>query len=259
MVRAGRSAGNRRSTDPEPLLPALPEVGRVPVQLEVEGPGQDFLRVVDLGDHGALAPEFVRRVAEGVLRGLAAAHGQSIIHRDMKPGNVLIGSDGTPKVTDFGIAGFLHEAREHARIIMGTPGYLAPEAYRSGSFDARTDLFAVGVLLAECLLGEDVFPGRNTAQIIARTQAREVVLPETVREAMPTELEHLLRALLAKAPDARPASAEEALGILGVELETSGLVPTVGAGRVEASGIRSRNDSDRDVATARIDLGAEGN
>lgn len=157
-----------------------------------------------------LAPKVVAEVAQSILRGLRAAHERGVIHRDIKPANILVARDGSIKVSDFGIAGLLDRA-DGEKIIKGTPGYLAPETYRTAEFGVATDLFAVGVVMVECLTGRQVFSGRNTAQIITRTSVQDVSLPENIVSHVPDSMRELIDALLAKDPARRPPSAEAAL------------------------------------------------
>ncbi len=149
-------------------------------------------------------------IADGVLAGLQAAHDAGIIHRDIKPANVLIDETGVVKVTDFGIAGSIQLKDKNTHVIMGTPGYIAPECYQSQGYSEKTDLFAVGVLMLECLTGNMVFAGRSTEQIMSRTQIKDVRLPATLEKTMPEPMKQLIEGLLRKDPDQRIDSAENA-------------------------------------------------
>ncbi len=161
-----------------------------------------------------LSPKVVADAADAILRGLRAAHNQGVIHRDIKPANILVASDGSIKVSDFGIAGLLSRSGEGERVIMGTPGYLAPETYLTAEFGVATDLFAVGVVMVECLTGTMVFAGRNTAQIITRTSSKDVSLPPEIAAHVPRPMQELITSLLEKKPAKRPASADDALQLL---------------------------------------------
>jgi hypothetical protein len=162
-----------------------------------------------------MSPRRVAEIAEGVLKALVAAHKEDVIHRDIKPGNILVTRDGIIKLSDFGIASYRRQvASGDEGLVLGTPGYLAPECYKQNSFDARTDLFALGVTLVECLTGATPFGGRNLQQIITRTSMRDVIIPSSVRRDMPEMMVDWIGRLLSKNPLERINSASEALNEL---------------------------------------------
>ncbi len=96
-----------------------------------------------------------------ISRGLAAAHAHDLVHRDIKPGNVLLGHDGAIKIADFGLATFLSLLHDAPGKVFGTPGFLAPEALRGQPIDERTDLYAMGVVLFRALAGR--YPVHGTS------------------------------------------------------------------------------------------------
>ena len=100
-----------------------------------------------------------------VLDALACAHGLGIVHRDVKPANILLLADGRVKMTDFGISRLDTSALTQAGSVIGTPSYMSPEQCRGEAVDARSDLFSAGVVLYELLSGERPFAGRNTTEI----------------------------------------------------------------------------------------------
>lgn len=196
----------------------------------VEGNSLDQ-RIRDLGPQSW---ETTEAIARGMLRGLVKAHGKDVIHRDIKPANVLLGVDGDVKISDFGIAGFMSRGSGRENAVMGTPGYIAPESYHTGEYGPKTDLFAVGVVIVECLLGQNVFAGRNTAQVIARTQSKDVLLPSFIAVGIPEAGRKLIDGLLEKNPDRRIGSALEGLEMLdentketAIEKETSDAISEV--------------------------------
>ena len=116
-----------------------------------------------LAQQGALTSKQVVPLGLGIARGLAAAHEHAVIHNDVKPANILLGYQGSIKVTDFGIAGAITaEAKED--IVYGTPGFVPPETIRGEGFDLRGDLFALGAVLYECLTGRRPFGGARRAR-----------------------------------------------------------------------------------------------
>ena len=143
---------------------------------------------------------------------LSVAHQESLIHRDLKPNNLILDADGSVKVLDFGLAVTLDVA-DFSKITrtgqsVGTPAYMAPEQIMASMSSPQTDLYALGCTLHEMLTGQRVFTG-STAYSVMNRQVQDPPRPvRTIRPEVPAELERLLLTLLAKKPDDRPASAE---------------------------------------------------
>lgn len=212
---------------------------------------------------GTLSPEQAMKVADSVLAGLSEAHAAGIIHRDIKPGNVLINRRGVVKVTDFGIASSVQMGRQRRHVVMGTPGYIAPECYRAQGYSEQTDLFAVGVLIVECLTGRQVFAGRSTQQIMTRTQAKDVRLPDPLLARIEGPLLSLIDGLLKKDPRERIASADEARALIQSEvsrlpddvlLDNTVKTPPEDAADPMDSSIAETTEVQLDEETRRIDL-----
>ncbi|HEX8441182.1 protein kinase domain-containing protein [Archangium sp.] len=151
-------------------------------------------------------------IMRGVAGGLAHAHEHHIVHRDLKPSNVFIGKQGTVKLLDFGLAWLSPEdgaAVPHLPTA-GTPPYMAPEQWRGGKVDERTDLWAAGIMLYELLTGELPFPGALVDELRERVLSpAPMPSPRERHPEIPWELESLLAVLLAKDPDKRLLSAAE--------------------------------------------------
>jgi serine/threonine-protein kinase len=145
-------------------------------------------------------------VVAQVASGLQTAHGAALVHRDIKPGNLLLAADGQVKITDFGIA---HVAGSvpvtSTGIVMGTPAYIAPERVSGASATPASDLYSLGVVAYECLAGTAPFTGKPLEVAVAH---RDLPLPP-FPHAVPAEVARLVGELTAKDPAARPASAEE--------------------------------------------------
>ncbi len=182
----------------------------------VEGPSLERL----LTDRGRLTPDEVIPLGAAIARGLEAAHRRGIVHRDVKPANVLLGVDGTIKVTDFGIADLQAAAAAAADdgTVFGTPGYLAPECLHGEPFTSAADLFGLGVVLYFCLSGTHPFVGRNVEEVMRATLFSRVrPLGRQVAE-LPPELEALVARLLDRDPARRVANGGGA-GAVAAELE----------------------------------------
>ncbi|MEU3315751.1 serine/threonine-protein kinase [Streptomyces sp. NPDC006662] len=159
----------------------------------------------ELRHRGRLPVDEVERVAAGALAGLAAAHAAGIVHRDVKPANVLLSTDGRVMLTDFGIALAATDTALTAEgVVIGTPGYLAPELWRGAKPGAPADLFALGVTLYEAVEGEPPFPRHNPTAALT---------DPPLSPAHAGRLAPLLVNLLEKDPERRP-DADNALARL---------------------------------------------
>jgi serine/threonine-protein kinase len=151
------------------------------------------------------------RIAGQVLAALGAAHTSGIIHRDVKPANVLFAADGTVKLADFGIAKAMADAGADLTLtgqVIGTPKYLAPEQAVGGRATARSDVYAVGVLLYEMVTGEAPFVGETPEATIAAHQRAPVPSLRARRPDAPDEFVGVVEHALAKDPAQRYASAD---------------------------------------------------
>ena len=164
---------------------------------------------------GALTVRESVRILTGVLRGLAAAHREGLIHRDVKPENVLLGQDGSVKVTDFGLA---REASTLSRTdfghVLGTIHYLAPEQLHGQRADERSDVYAVGLVLVDLLTGRRAMQGETHAQVAAMHANGAVPLASERVSTVPLEMDRLIARATALDPTDRPGSAGEFLAEL---------------------------------------------
>ena len=159
---------------------------------------------------GRMAPERVRDVGLQVLRALAAAHELGIVHRDVKPGNVLDAGVGTWKVADFGIAKWVHadETLTGTGELLGSPSYLAPERIEGEQAGPASDLYAVGVLLYEALVGRKPFDGDDPFALATAIRNGEYEPPTTVRPDVDPTIAAVIERAMRLDPRDRYESAE---------------------------------------------------
>lgn len=164
---------------------------------------------------GALSVQEAFDTAEAILDALAAAHRNNLVHRDIKPENVLISSEGRIKLADFGLARAVTEVTSTTTgTILGTVAYLAPELILTGECDARTDVYSVGILLYEMLVGAQPYTGGTPIQVAYRHVNEDVPAPSRAEPQLPAEIDALVCALAARDPDDRPRDATAALDLL---------------------------------------------
>ncbi|HEY7537957.1 MAG TPA: protein kinase, partial [Gaiellaceae bacterium] len=147
--------------------------------------------------------------ARQILGGLAFAHRHGIVHRDIKPHNIVVGRDGRLKVTDFGIARSGSSQMTEVGSIVGTAQYLSPEQARGSAVDARSDLYSLGIVLYEMLTGKVPFTGDAPVEIAMKHLSETPEPPSALRTAVPHDLDAIVMRALAKDPEQRYATAEE--------------------------------------------------
>jgi serine/threonine-protein kinase len=166
---------------------------------------------------GRLSPSRVLEILLQLAEALDAAHRHGIVHRDLKPDNVLIAVDGRLKVVDFGIARSLtpgtgeRPALTKTGMLLGTPGYMAPEQIRGEAVDARADVFAFGVIAYELVTGEHPFGGSDPASLVERLVAERSPLAQALH---PPALDAIVRRCLRGDRDGRYASGTDLLDAL---------------------------------------------
>src|SRR6058998_3963748 len=147
--------------------------------------------------------------ARQIVGALAFAHRNGIVHRDIKPHNIVVGSDGRLKVTDFGIARSGASQMTEAGSIVGTAQYLSPEQARGAPVDPRSDLYSLGIVLYEMLTGNVPFTGDTPVEIAMKHLSQVPEPPSKLRSEVPHDLDAIVMRALAKDPDQRYSSAEE--------------------------------------------------
>ena len=165
-----------------------------------------------------LAPKEAARLVETLAQAVQAAHDKGVIHRDLKPGNVLMAEDGTPKVVDFGLAKQMDAAGQtQSGAVMGTPSYMAPEqaAGQVKEIGPATDVYALGAILYECLTGRPPFKGPTMLDTLTQVQSNEPVRPRQLQPTTPRELEAICLKCLEKQPRRRYGAAADLAADLG--------------------------------------------
>jgi len=170
-------------------------------------PGESLKERIARG--GLAAAEAVRIAAE-VAEGLAKAHENGIVHRDIKPGNIMVTTDGRAKILDFGLAKFAGEARlTRTGTTVGTVAYMSPEQARGDEVDARTDVWSLGVILYEMAAGALPFARDSEPAILHAILYEEPAAVKALRTGFPPRIGDVIRKALAKDPRRRYASARE--------------------------------------------------
>ncbi|MCW2777104.1 MAG: serine/threonine protein kinase [Frankiales bacterium] len=183
---------------------------------------RDLLRT-----QGAQAPARAVALLEPVLRALAAAHAGGLVHRDVKPENVLLGDDGRIKVADFGLARAVEASTLTATtgLMMGTAAYMAPEQVDTGEADPRSDVYAAGVVLFELLTGAPPYGGNSSVRVAYRHVHEDVPAPSTLVAGIPPSLDELVVRATRRDPAARPPDAGAFLAELQHVRELLPVVP----------------------------------
>jgi len=225
-----------------------------------------------LDRRGKLSDREVFDIARSVAQGLAHAHRNGLLHRDLKPGNILIGPDGQLKIADLGLAAPIDEKGSSGGKIQGTPRYISPEQVLGDEIDGRCDLYSLGATLYHCLCGHPPFTGDTIVEIFEK-HLKERPVPVATATGRPTQLDSIVDKLLRKNPVNRFDSADILIEAIDEAEATSGLAsPRIApkgrrrvgsgssttrpsrprsSGSVKRSGYRSRN-----TLMSKIGLGA---
>ncbi len=160
-----------------------------------------------------------------ILDGLSAIHGASIVHRDMKPANIMLTASGGVKLTDFGIARFTKMDRTGAGMI-GTPTYMAPEQFSGDDVDSRSDVYATGVILYELLTGRQPYRGGGITAVMMANKGESVPAPSNLTPDLPAALDMVVMTAICPDPKGRYNSAAEMRDALLAAVSTHGATLT---------------------------------
>jgi hypothetical protein len=163
--------------------------------------------------HEIMSPRDAASLVESLARAMHAAHDRNVVHRDLKPANVLLAADGTPKITDFGLARQLDSdsGQTQSGAVLGTPSYMAPEQASGHAREAgpSVDIYALGAILYTCLTGRPPFQGKSIFETLDQVRNEEPVPPSRVRSKVPHDLETICSKAMSKEPARRYASAAD--------------------------------------------------
>ncbi|WP_026819656.1 Stk1 family PASTA domain-containing Ser/Thr kinase [Arthrobacter castelli] len=174
-------------------------------------PGRTLRALIE--DRGRLQPRLALALLDAVVDGLAAAHDAGLVHRDVKPENVLLADDGRIKVGDFGLARAVSTSTNTGTLI-GTVAYIAPELVTGGSADERSDIYSVGIMLYEMLTGHHPYTGDIPIQVAFQHVNSEVPAPSGELPGLAEDLDELVQWCTAQDPESRPIDAAALLGEL---------------------------------------------
>jgi serine/threonine protein kinase len=207
LARFRREAQVARGIDSRHVVPVV-EVGQAESLVFLEMPYYEGGSLAQkLRERGPLAVDETLDLAAGLGRGLDELHRRDVVHRDIKPSNVLLDSEGAAALSDFGLARSPDSTRLTAEgQIVGTPHYLAPELIEGEEATVASDVYALGCVLYECLIGAPPFAGRGAAAIGFAHLTEEPPDPGTLRPEISAELAEAVLLALEKDPASRPTS-----------------------------------------------------
>ena len=190
---------------------------------------RDMIREVSLMPSRAVA------IAAAVAEGLAYAHQHGVVHRDIKPGNIMVLPDGRVKIMDFGIAR-LHEptVKTQTGVLLGSPQYMSPEQIVGQPFDHRADIFSLGLVLYEMLTGSKPFQGEDIPELMFKVANMPAIPPSHIAPDLPPVIDYIVARALKKRPEERYASAAEMAKDLRDAVKEVSASESIGLERAEA-------------------------
>jgi serine/threonine-protein kinase len=212
----------------------MPSTGTTPVPIIVMElvDGSSLKELLRAGPR--LTPDRALEITDAVLGALTASHTAGIIHRDIKPANVLLTSAGEVKVADFGIARTVSDdsaTQTQTQTVMGSPHYMSPEQARGMTVDHRSDLYSVGCLLYELLVGTPPFTGDSPLSITHQHVTEVPVRPSTLDPRLSGDVDTIVLRALEKAPDDRYQTAEQMRADIGLLRSGQPVAPAAPTGR----------------------------
>jgi len=195
----------------------------VPVYLFGEGERGPFIVLeylpgVDLktaiARSGGIPPRIALLIFHAVARALAYAHQRGLIHRDVKPGNIMLGKNGEVKLMDFGIARLTDSDLTRTGAFLGTPSYMAPEQFQGEKLTGAADQFSLGIVFYEALTGVKPFRADDETSLSKRIQTQREVPPRRLNPGIPRRLQRVVKRLLAKNPAKRFNETQELVSVL---------------------------------------------
>lgn len=207
----------------------------------------EFIRGRELRDFFEKGERFpldqVARIMGEILDALDHAHSQGVVHRDMKPANLIVLESGRIKVADFGIAHVEKSDLTRTGTLLGTPAYMSPEQFMGHPVDGRSDLFSCGVILYQLLTGEKPFAGESTTTIMYKVLREEPVPPSQINLALPAALDAVVKKALAKNPNERFQTGQDFARLLQAAVSAQGESPVrtdASPGRADAAPVRAK-------------------
>lgn len=186
--------------------------------------GRNLAQILETTPSGWLHPAIAASIVREICRALASAHEHGVVHRDVKPENVMITHHGTVKLMDFGIAKIQRITNmTQTGIFMGSPSYMSPEQVRGRDVDNRSDIYSLGVLFYELVTGKLPFTGSSTADIAMRILNGDFAHPRFVMAGIPDSLDHCIVSCMALSPENRPQSIEHVGEQIDAVLQSMGL------------------------------------
>ncbi|MCC6193079.1 MAG: serine/threonine protein kinase [Burkholderiales bacterium] len=226
FFREAKSAGRLN----HPNVVTIHDVGKTDDVAYIAMEYLDGRSLRDIMDSGVvLPPQRIAGIAAEIAEGLAFAHRNQVIHRDVKPANIMVLASGAVKITDFGIALLPTGTRTLAGNVFGSPRYTSPEQVMGRPVDGRSDIFSLGAVLYEMLTGKPPFQGNDLNSILRQVLSDPTPPPSSHNPKLPRAFDHVVGKALAKDPDDRYQDAQEMASDLrrfdSIEFQTSAPAP----------------------------------